>query len=1122
MLAELVVEPLEDALTAEVVAVPTRGVERWLTQQLSQHLGTSPGRRDGVCANIDFPFPGAVVGAALALGGGIDPRSDPWAPERSVWPLLEVVDESLGEPWLAALAAHLHNSAPEGEIRRFAGVRHIADLYDRYSVHRPEMLRSWLNGADDHPSAGWQPELWRRLRSRIGAPSPAERLIDACRRLEDEPALLELPTRLSLFGLTRLPASYLDVLDAIAVGRDVHLFLLHPSPSLWAKVAAALSGPTRGLSRAFDPTSDETRNPLLASWGRDAREMQLVLRGNGGRAATDHHLAIDDGAGDLLHRLQADVRLDRRPPGLPTPGGAEARAPLEAGDRSVQVHACHGRARQVEVIRDTVLHLLEEDPTLEPRDVIVMCPDIDTFAPLIQATFGSFDPEDDAANTSQDLRVRLADRSLRQTNAVLGVVAELLDLASSRITATEVLDLASREPVRRRFHFDDDDLTRIEEWVVRTGVRWGLDAEHRTPFKLEQLDANTWHAGLDRALLGVSMADERQRLFGGALPLDDMDSGAIELAGRMAELLARLGSTVSALTGTRSIEGWVSAVADAADAFTATSEQDAWQRVQLQRLLDELVEEASAAGVVSTVELGGPDLRALLADRLRGRPTRANFRTGHLTICTLVPMRSVPHRVVCVLGLDDGVFPRHVERDGDDLIAANPNVGDNDARTEDRQLLLDALLAATDRLVITYTARDDRTNLVRPPAVPLGELLDVIDRTVVPPDAGRPRDHLVTRHPLQPFDVRNFTPGALIAGRPWSFDEVNLDGARASTGQRLPPGPWLPGPLSDVGPQTVELERLEAFLRHPVRSFLRNRLGFSMTDRSRDLDDAVPIDLDSLERWEVAERILAARLAGASLEACLAAERARGPLPPGELAGPLLEGIIPAIEQLVAVGQSDIEPSSLDVNVSLSDEDTLIGTVAHLRGDVLHTVTYSSVSPAHRLIAWARLLALSAAWPERPFQAMTIGRARRGAKGATITAAVIPALGADAASRQEAGVDSLRTLLDLYRRGLREPLPIYNRTSAAWAEATRGGQDPRAAAGKCWTSDYDFAKEDGDPEHVLVLGSALDFEAVIALAGVPHDDETGGRWPSAEHTRFGLYARRLWDDLLDHEQLVDS
>ena len=238
---------------------------------------------------------------------------------------------------------------------------------------------------------------------------------------------------------------------------------------------------------------------------------------------------------------------DCRHPVARTAGKRSIRA-----DRSIEIHACHGRARQVEVVRDTVLHLLEEDPTLEPRDVIVMCPDIDTFAPLIQATFGSYDPEElEPARALPDLRVRLADRSLRQTNAVLGVVAELLDLAGSRVTATEVLDLAGREPVRRRFHFDDDDLMRIEEWVVGTGVRWGLDAGHRAPFKLDQLDANTWHAGLDRALLGVTMAEEGQRLFGGALPLDDMESGDIELAGKMAELLDRLSTAVSVLSETR-------------------------------------------------------------------------------------------------------------------------------------------------------------------------------------------------------------------------------------------------------------------------------------------------------------------------------------------------------------------------------------------------------------------------------------------------------------------------------------------------------------------------------------------------------------------------------------------
>jgi exodeoxyribonuclease V gamma subunit len=1121
MLADLVEDPLDDPMVAEVVAVPTRGVERWLTQQLSTRLGSRPGRGDGICANIDFPFPGSVIGSALAAGGRVDPKADAWTPQRSVWPLLEVVDASLEESWLASLATHLRKSAPEGESRRFASVRHIADLYDRYSVHRPEMLRSWLDGDNVQANAGWQPELWRRLRWRIGQPSPAERLVDACARLEEEPALLDLPARISLFGLTRLPASYLDVLDAIATGRDVHLFLLHPSPALWARVAAALEGPARGLRRADDVTADLTRHPLLASWGRDSREMQLVLRGSGSRAVADHHRPVPTGPDDLLHRLQADIHADRQPTGLPAPGHEDARPELAAQDRSVQIHACHGRSRQVEVVRDAILHLLDGDPTLEPRDVIVMCPDIETFAPLIQATFGSSDPDDDEAHVVPDLRVRLADRSLRQTNPVLGVVAELLDLAASRITASQVLDLAGREPVRRRFHLDDDDLTRVEEWVVGAGVRWGLDANHRKPFKLDQLEANTWRAGLDRALLGVAMAEQGQRLFGGTLPLDDMDSGDIELAGRLAELVDRLGSAVTVLQGARPIDAWATALADMADAFTTTSEQDAWQRVQLQRLLDDLVDEATRDGHVCPVSLSPADIRALLADRLRGRPTRANFRTGHLTICTLVPMRSVPHRVVCLLGLDDGVFPRHVERDGDDLIGADPQVGDNDARTEDRQLLLDALLAATDHVVITYTARDERTNLARPPAVPLGELLDVIDRTVRTPD-GPARQQITTHHPLQPFDVRNFAPGALIPEDPWSFDSVNLAGAKASTCPRVESGRWLPDRLPAMDLQTVELERLEAFVRHPVRAFLRTRLGVSLTDRSRDVDDALPIDLDGLERWGVAERLLAARLAGAPLDDCIAAERARGLLPPGELATPVLRAITPTVERLVALGTSDVEPSSLDVNIRLSDSTTLIGTVANLRGDSLHTVTYSSVAPAHRLIAWLRLLALTAAWPERAFEALTIGRAREGAKGAKVTAAAIMTLGGDAAVRRAAAIEYLDGIVDLYRRGMREPLPLYCKTSAAWAAAAHAGQDPHKAAGKAWTSDYGLAREDKDAEHVLVCGGIVAFDWLLADVGPPRDDENGTGWQLSEDTRFGRYARRLWDGLLDHEALADQ
>ena len=427
------------------------------------------------------------------------------------------------------------------------------------------------------------------------------------------------------------------------------------------------------------------------------------------------------------------------------------------------------------MLRDVVLHLLEDDPTLEPRDVIVMCPDIETFAPLIQATFGSGrhaddgdededEPQDDE-NRLPDLRVRLADRSLRQTNPVLGVVSQVLALADQRATASQLLDLAGRDPVRRRFGFDDDDLSRMQEWVAESGIRWGFDASHREPFKLGALHANTWRRGLDRMLVGVAMTEDDSRLVQGVLPLDDVDSGAIDLAGRFAEFVDRVKAAADALTEPKPVARWIDAIAHAADSLTATSERESWQRRELQRLLGDVDAEAGDGISSGGPELELADVRVLLADRLRGRPTRANFRTGHLTVCTLVPMRSVPHRVVCVLGLDDGEFPRRTRRDGDDLLLAEPHVGDRDPRAEDRQMLLDALMAATERLIITYSGDDERTNLRRPPAVPVGELLDIVDRTVSA-EHGSPRDQVVIHHPLQPFDPRNFVPGKLVPGRP--------------------------------------------------------------------------------------------------------------------------------------------------------------------------------------------------------------------------------------------------------------------------------------------------------------------------------------------------------------------
>jgi exodeoxyribonuclease V gamma subunit len=1116
-LADTLIAPLDDPFTPEVIAVPTRGIERWLTQRLSTRLGTTRDRADGVCANVEFPFPGRLIVGALAKATGIDPEQDSWPAERSVWPLLEVVDDCLGEPWLTTLERHLEGARgdPEDPTRRFGVVRHIAELFDRYGVQRPDMVRAWVAGGNQ--DGGWQPELWRRLRERIGVPSPAERLSDACERIRRDPSLLELPSRLSLFGLTRLPRSYLEVLAAIAAERDVHLFVLHPSPALWRRVEAALDGGRPISARSADRTARIAANRLLASWGRDVRELQLLLTGSGA-GADHHHAATQSEPTTLLQTIQADIREDRQPQGAPLTGEPDPRPPLNPDDRSVQIHACHGRARQVEVLRDAILHLLADDPTLEPRDVIVMCTDIEAFAPLIQATFGAGgtapdDDEDDADGGRErlpDLRVRLADRSLRQTNPVLGVVSQLLALADQRATASQLLDLAGREPVRRRFGFDDDELSRLQEWVAESGIRWGFDATHREPFKLGSLHDNTWRRGLDRMLVGVAMTEDESRLVQGVLPLDDVGSGAIDLAGRFAEFVDRVKAAADALTEPKPVAQWMDAIAQAADSLTATSERNVWQRRELQRLLGDVDAESRHETGTSAATLELADVRVLLADRLRGRPTRANFRSGHLTVCTLVPMRSVPHRVVCVLGLDDGEFPRRTRRDGDDLLLAAPHVGDRDARAEDRQLLLDALMAATERLVITYTGNDERTNLPRPPAVPIGELLDTIDRTV----SGSPRDEVVIHHPLQPFDPRNFVPGKLVPDRPWSFDQPALAGAQALMRPRNPDAPFLPAPLPPQSGAVIELDNLLRFVEHPVKAFLRDRLGIRVSEFFDEVEDELPVELDALGKWGVGQRLLDGVLAGAELDACKKAELARGTLPPGHLALPVLDEIGGVVAQLAGATRAlagDGPPGSLDVNLALPDGRTLAGTVTGVCGDTVRAISYSRVRPRDRLRAWVKLLALSAARPERPFEAMVIGRARTGASyHADVTVARIPPLGDDPTARLADALGQLAVLVDLYDRGMREPLPLSSEASALYA------QDGVAAADKAWTSTFDYPKEDRQPEHLLVHGGAIPLSDLLNTPA--RADE---KWYPDEGSRFGAYARRLWDGVLAREVLDD-
>jgi exodeoxyribonuclease V gamma subunit len=503
---------------------------------------------------------------------------------------------------------------------------------------------------------------------------------------------------------------------------------------------------------------------------------------------------------------------------------------------------------------------------------------------------------------------------------------------------------------------------------------------------------------------------------------------------------------------------------------------------------------------------GGPvlrlaDVRRLLEHRLQPRPTRANFRTGHLTVCTMVPMRSVPHRVICLVGLDDGVFPRPTVVDGDDVLLRDPMTGERNARGEDRQLLLDAVLAAGEKLVLTYTGANVTNNQPIPPAVPLDELLDALEAT-----APGGRRTALRRQPLQPFDPANFAPAASAEPGvpPFSFDLASAGAANALQQERRPPRPFLSAPL-DRPLADVALADLQSFHRNPVRGFLRLGMDVAVAEEHTESKDAMPVALDHLDEWALGDRVLRRILDGADAETVLQGELLRGTLPPRGLGRQALETVCAKVQTLRDAAAADralADPVSVDVTVDLGGGRRLTGVVPDVRGQRIVRVSYSKLSPKHRLAAWIDLLALSAAQPDHMWTAATYGWFKRYGKDGAASSL----LHVDAGD----ALDLLRALVDVHDRGLREPLPLFARTSAAWAAAVHRRKDPEYAARDTWRGSDAYPGERSDPAHVRVFGRDSDLDRLV---GVPRDDED---WSDEPH-RLGRYAQRVWGPLLSIE-----
>ena len=1038
-------EPPADVFDFDLAVVPGPGFQRWLSQQLAGDAD-----RAGICAGIEFC---SLPALERRLAG-----DDPWQPQRLVWPLQRVALTG-DDPTLADLSRHLDASREP-----YSACLRIARHFEGYATHRPAMLAAWGDGQDVAPDGSplgehaWQAVLWRRVAAELGG-TPAAARADLLAQLRRGP-VAGLPERIAVVAPPALDPGRLDLLAALGEHHQVDLLLLTPTPS--RRPGPQLTQPREDFRRPIG-------HPLNDALAAVADERALLLPPSPAEA--------EPGPATLLGWLQSDLRAD---------GIAGVRA-FDPADDSVQLHLSHGPDRQVEVLREVLAGLLADDPTLEPRDIVVVTPQLDAVAPLVTAAFML--PGGADAHPGHRFRVQLADRSVAQTNPMVSLLLQLLALPDSRFEASALLDLCAQPAIAARFGFTDDRHDRLVELVQRSGIRWGLSASHRARFGLGQYAQNTWLAGVQRMLLGVALPETDLVTARTVLPLDDIDSSDVELVGGLAELIGRLSRLVSAFEEPATMAEWAARCRSGLESLVSLGFDQEWQ------LGDVWAGLARAAAAGDDTRIGRHGVLRVLTAEFTDRPARGAFGNGSLIVCGRNSLRHVPHRVVVLLGWDAEQYPRSERRHGDDLLGLEPLTGDPSATLEDRQLLLDAIHAARDKLVLVARGRSEATNEPVPLAAPIVELLEAVDATAGLPD-GKVSEAITRRHPLQPFDPAYFDPARtdLTSVDPLAYRGA-LAAARTERGERdryrFEP---LPEPDLSAG---VGLDDLVDFFAHPARRLLKQRAGFTLAEPS-ELDDAVPLELGGLARWKVGDRVLRQLGSGADPALVTRAEWLRGEVPPAELGRRALTSVLgDADATLARLPQEAAEPpQTRDVALMATLPDgrpvSLAGRVV-TRGGVLVQTEFSGLQPRHRLTAWLRLLALTAATGS-PARAVVVGKGRAVAMTApdpTTSAAL------------------LGRYLALYALGLSRPLPALPRVGERLArlrrrstEAEHPDQLARALEKEWeWDSDDNWRAFFAWPE-VLRLPAAS-----VAL---PAD--------TAEPSLVGALAQLVWSPLLDCEE----
>ena len=1027
-------QPLSSPFEEEVILVQSPGMSQWLQIQLAESLG--------IAANIRYPLPATFIWEMFTRVLTGIPKESAFSKDAMTWKLMALLPDFLQEEAFKPLLHYLEDDQDKRKLHQLAG--RVADLFDQYLVYRSDWLLAWENDelieelSDDQR---WQKTLWLALQQYtkdLDQPqwhrsNLYQQFISRLNNAQEGELQHCFPPRIFICGISALPQVYLQALQAIGRHTEIYLLFTNPCRYYWGdiqdpKFLARLNSrkprhykqlnespwfkDENNASALFNDDGEQNiGNPLLASWGKLGKDNLYFLSE---LEYTDVLEAfVDIPKDNLLHQLQADILdledFSQLGTTFNSYKNSENKRIISLDDNSLTLHASHSPQREVEVLQDRLLHLLEQDSELLPRDIIVMVADIDSYTPYIQAVFGN-------APAERYLPFAISDRKARQAHPVLQAFITLLELPQSRFTAEQVLALLEVPALAAHFSIFESELKLLRRWVDESGIRWGLDDENVASFLLPVTGKNTWQFGLLRMLLGYAMSSESGP-WQGVLPYDESSGLVAELAGHLADFLYTLSEWRTRLSENRTLEAWLTVGQQLIGAFFVSDNETELVLALITQQWQKVIENGIKSHYQEEIPL--VIIRDELTVRLDDEKISQRFLAGSLNFCTLMPMRSIPFKAVCLLGMNDGIYPRNIQPLGFDLMAEKRRRGDRKRRDDDRYLFLEALSSAEKYLYISYIGKSIRDDRECNPSVLIKELQDYIGQNFrlaadgqlnVDESAARVNAHLLTQHSRVPFAPENFQMMA-------NYRSYAAEWLPAASREGQSP-PEFAIPL-EKKIEKVTLDELVRFYRHPVRAFFQQSLKTNFVIEETELPEEEPFVINALQRYLMNQWLLKALIDETSTNILFERIRAAGQLPASAF------GLIyweKQIEELQPLAEKVRSERLASYSVTLEHQFNsipLLGRLNEIQSDGLLRWRPASLTANDLLQLWI----------EHLVYCLNNGKGESRFYGRKETQwRLLPV-------DPEFAYTTLDTLIQGYQQGLNAPLALFAKSGWAWLQA---------------------------------------------------------------------------------------